>query len=199
MPRDYKQPARRKRRSSRRSARRWPWLFSGLAAGFLAGFVVYAVSTGGAAKKAAPAEQKTAAAPAPKAAPPKAEQRKENKDSKDDAGEKSRFDFYTLLPEMEVKISNDASTAARGTAKKGTEGPYLLQVGSFRSHAEADGLKARLALIGVEASIQPVIISADNTWYRVRVGPYKNLQDLQQARTSLQRNNIPFMLLQLGA
>ncbi|MCC6208968.1 MAG: SPOR domain-containing protein, partial [Gammaproteobacteria bacterium] len=63
---------------------------------------------------------------------------------------------------------------------------------------EADNLKARLALLGVQASIQTVIISDDNTWYRVRVGPYKNLKDLEQARTALQRNDVEYMLLGLG-
>lgn len=195
MPRDYKHPSKRKRRSSRgKSARRWPWLFGGLAAGFLAGYAVYFTSTHGEGKTATGAQKPAAAA---KAAPaPAATRAAEDKDGK----EKSRFDFYKLLPEMEVKITNEALDAARGGPRKAEhDGLYILQVGSFRSLAEADKHKAQLALIGVESSIQTVIISNDTTWYRVQVGPYKNLKDLQQARTALQRNHIDFMLLQLGA
>lgn len=198
MPRDYKPASRRRRRSARSKASpRWWWLLGGLIAGFLGGYTVYFIGTRATPDEPAQVAQtaQKPAAPAPKAAPPKAAAAEDK-----DAREKARFDFYTLLPEMEVRISKDALDAARGdnTRRPESSGPYILQIGSFRSHGEADNLKARLALIGVQASIQTVIINDDDTWYRVRVGPYKNLKDLQQARTSLQRNNIEYMLLSLG-
>ncbi|MCC6302047.1 MAG: SPOR domain-containing protein [Gammaproteobacteria bacterium] len=196
MPRDYKPAARRRRRNARSKASpRWWWLLGGLIAGFLGGYTVYFIGTQAAPEEPAQVAQKPAA-PAPKTAPSKPAVTEDK-----DAREKARFDFYTLLPEMEVKISKDALDAARGGNPRKAEsaGPYVLQVGSFRSYGEADNLKARLALIGVQASIQTVIISDDDTWYRVRVGPYKGLKDLEQARTNLQRNNIEYMLLQLGA
>ncbi|MBK9131852.1 MAG: SPOR domain-containing protein [Gammaproteobacteria bacterium] len=195
MPRDYKPAARRRRRSARsKSSPRWSWLLGGLIAGILASYAVYLTATRNVADKAEQAAQKPAA-PAPKTAPPKTAATDDK-----EAREKARFDFYTLLPEMEVKIGKDTLDAARGgnSRKPESNGPYVLQVGSFRSYGEADNLKARLALIGVQASIQTVIISDDNTWYRVRVGPYKNLKDLEQARTALQRNDVEYMLLGLG-
>jgi len=195
MPRDYKPAARRRRRSARsKSSPRWSWLLGGLIAGILASYAVYLTATRNVADKAEQAAQKPAA-PAPKTAPPKTAAMDDK-----EAREKARFDFYTLLPEMEVKIGKDTLDAARGgnSRKPESNGPFVLQVGSFRSYGEADNLKARLALIGVQASIQTVIISDDNTWYRVRVGPYKNLKDLEQARTALQRNDVEYMLLGLG-
>lgn len=195
MPRDYKPAARRRRRSARsKSSPRWSWLLGGLIAGILASYAVYLTATRNVADKAEQAAQKPAA-PAPKTAPPKTAATDDK-----EAREKARFDFYTLLPEMEVKIGKDTLDAARGgnSRKPESNGPFVLQVGSFRSYGEADNLKARLALIGVQASIQTVIISDDNTWYRVRVGPYKNLKDLEQARTALQRNDVEYMLLGLG-
>lgn len=195
MPRDYKPAARRRRRSARsKSSPRWSWLLGGLFAGVLASYAVYLMATRSAADKPEQAAQQSTA-PAPKTTPPKSAAA-EDKDAK----EKARFDFYTLLPEMEVKIGKDTLDAARGgnSRKPESNGPYILQVGSFRSYGEADNLKARLALMGVQASIQTVIISDDNTWYRVRVGPYKNLKDLEQARTALQRNDVEYMLLGLG-
>lgn len=195
MPRDYKPAARRRRRSARsKSSPRWSWLLGGLIAGILASYAVYLTATRNVADKAEQAAQKPAA-PAPKTAPPKTAATDDK-----EAREKARFDFYTLLPEMEVKIGKDTLDAARGgnSRKPESNGPFVLQVGSFRSYGEADNLKARLALFGVQASIQTVIISDDNTWYRVRVGPYKNLKDLEQARTALQRNDVEYMLLGLG-
>lgn len=195
MPRDYKPAARRRRRSARsKSSPRWSWLLGGLIAGIIASYAVYLTATRTAADKPGQAAQKPAA-PAPKSVPPKTPAAEDK-----DAREKARFDFYTLLPEMEVKIGKESLDAARGgnSRKPESNGPFVLQVGSFRSYSEADNLKARLALIGVQASIQTVIISDDNTWYRVRVGPYKNLKDLEQARTALQRNDVEYMLLGLG-
>lgn len=201
MPRDYKHTTKKRRASRAGPQRRWPWLAGGLAGGLLIGYGVYFFTTHGlpgnvrTAHQSVPAPTAAVAPTAAAATPAKTAARPaDDKDGKD----KSRFDFYTLLPEMEVKITDDTFATARGGARKPAQaGPYILQVGSFRSHAEADSLKARLALVGVEASIQAVIISADETWYRVRVGPYKNIKDLQQARTNLQRNNIDFMLLRL--
>jgi cell division protein FtsN len=191
MPRDYKHPARKRRASRARAPKRWPWLFGGLALGFLGGYAVYFTTTRAPARPAQELAQKPAASASKPAVPVKPADGK-------DAQEKARFDFYKMLPEMEVKVPNDAPAAARADARKpDQDGPYILQVGSFSSYGEADNLKARLAFIGVEASIQTVIINNETTWYRVRVGPYKHLRDLQQARATLQRNNIDFMLLAL--
>jgi cell division protein FtsN len=68
-------------------------------------------------------------------------------------------------------------------------GPYILQAGSFRRAEEADTLKANLALLGVEADIQKVTVD-NNTWHRVRIGPYANLDELNRMREKLARNRI---------
>lgn len=192
MPRDYKHPSRKQRVSRTRAPRRWPWLFGGLAIGFLAGYAAYFVSTHGGPEKAAQVAQRPAA-PAPKTAT------KAKPEADKNSGE-NRFKFYDMLPEMEVKIPKEAldAPARDGAQKPERDGLYILQVGSFRSMAEADRLKAQLAFMGVESSIQSVIISNDSTWYRVQVGP-KQLRELQQARAALERNNVGFMLLKLGA
>ena len=59
--------------------------------------------------------------------------------------------------------------AARPTAPEGVA--YRLQVGSFRDVADAERIKAELALQGVRAEIQPIDISGVVT-YRVRTGVY---------------------------
>ncbi|MCC6208136.1 MAG: hypothetical protein IT488_08285, partial [Gammaproteobacteria bacterium] len=141
MPRDYKPSARKRRRNSRsKSSPRWSWLLGGLIAGILASYAVYLMATRTAGEKPDQVAHKTTA-PAPKATPAKSAAANDL-DAKEK--EKARFDFYTLLPEMEVKISKDTLEAARGgnSRKTGSGGPYILQIGSFRSYGEADNLKA---------------------------------------------------------
>ncbi|HET6905727.1 MAG TPA: SPOR domain-containing protein [Rhodanobacteraceae bacterium] len=113
---------------------------------------------------------------------------------------KPTFDFYSVLPEKEVVIpdaqlsaqakaeqqkaaaANNAGTATAGNAAAGSG--YLLQVGSFPSSADADSMKAKLALQGFTANVQPVNINGQ-TWHRVRLGPFASATDLEAAKQRL--------------
>lgn len=66
---------------------------------------------------------------------------------------------------------------------------YLLQAGAFRSASEADSMKARLALIGFEARVLDAQVNGQ-TLYRVRVGPYAQLDSMNRARARLAENGI---------
>jgi cell division protein FtsN len=113
-----------------------------------------------------------------------------------------RFDFYTLLPELEVVVPEHqtkprATTGGASPAQTATAsatGAYILQAGSFQRADEADSLKANLALLGVQANIETVTVD-DNTWHRVRIGPYADLAKLNQVREQLARNQIDTVLL----
>jgi cell division protein FtsN len=67
--------------------------------------------------------------------------------------------------------------------------PIYLQAGSFQNMAEADNQKARLALMGVEARIQQVMLQ-DKVWYRVRLGPYPRMEEVSILRGELARQGI---------
>ncbi|SEM85029.1 SPOR domain-containing protein [Nitrosomonas marina] len=67
---------------------------------------------------------------------------------------------------------------------------YYLQVGSFRSNADADNLKARLAMLGVFASVQSADLSEKGIWYRVRVGPFTQKSRVDQMHHTLRENGI---------
>lgn len=119
-----------------------------------------------------------------------------------------KFDFYTILPEMEVSVpewEGDASKSDQVTDSQTSQDRpaleddqrYILQVGSFRQPDEADRVKAQLALIGIEAQIQRVVIDGGDVWHRVRVGPYRSTTKLHQTRQRLIKNDIDFMLLKL--
>jgi cell division protein FtsN len=199
MARDYKRSGKRKRRSSPGQQNGWLWLSGGLVAGAIIGYLGYLIQAQGGLSPAPQQARTVAAAPA---APPPKPAAKPAPPPAEAAPAKNRFEFYTLLPEMEMQVGEEHFGDAPGAAsppKKSDEGPYILQVGSFRHAEEADSLKARLALLGIEATIQTVVIRDSDVWYRVRVGPYDSLRALGQVRSRLQRNDIDFMVLRLGA
>jgi len=111
---------------------------------------------------------------------------------------KSQYDFYTLLPEMEVVIpERDDLAGANQHARADKKEVYVLQAGSFRRLDEADTLKANLALLGIQATIQSVAINGEDTWYRVRIGPYSDFSQLRQARSRLRKNDIDYIVLKI--
>jgi cell division protein FtsN len=71
---------------------------------------------------------------------------------------------------------------------------YLLQAGAYRERDDADGMKGRLALLGIEARISTV--DRDGTpLYRVRSGPYKQLDDANSARRRMAEGGIETSLV----
>lgn len=74
-------------------------------------------------------------------------------------------------------------------------GRYLLQVGSFRDEREAEGLKTHLASLGIPARIESTMLNQNGRWYRVQVGPFTDLDKLNQIRAQLAANSLAFILL----
>lgn len=189
MPRDYKHRATRKRKKTGPAP--WVWLVTGLAIGLFAALLVFLQMQ----------PQPAATRPAEPVALPRAEDARDvrKKDSKPiPPPPRPRFDFYNLLPEMEVVIPEQEITGVKKEGIKQVEKPgtYLLQAGSFRSFDQADQLKARLAMLGLETRVDSV--TTDNgEWHRVRVGPYKKLEDLNASRSQLKRNGIDAILIRL--
>ena len=58
-------------------------------------------------------------------------------------------------------------------------------------------MKAQLALIGVEASVEPIEIPEKGTWYRVRVGPYSKVEEINRVRQTLAQNGIDVTLVRI--
>lgn len=97
-----------------------------------------------------------------------------------------KFDFYTILPKTESTVTEEEVAQSDMTTKKEN---YFLQVGSFQSEADADNLKANLALQGFEAIVQTATIPEQGTWHRVRVGPLKNIEAINKIRAELLAND----------
>ncbi len=70
-----------------------------------------------------------------------------------------------------------------------------MQAGSFKSYADADKRKAKMALLGVESEIEKVTIDSATTWYRVRVGPEKDLNKVNGILKTLRDNGIESLLM----
>ena len=109
------------------------------------------------------------------------------------------FDFYKILPNMEVNVSEYETGDETPIVETDTDLPtaYILQVGSFKKFEAADEVKAKLALLGVNADIQRVVINGQDVYHRVRVGPYKNNTNLEEVQQRLISNNLDFKVLKL--
>ncbi len=199
MARDYK----RGRRSTRGGRPGWVIFLSGFGVGLIAAFGVYMAGgyrPGGGADctPAATAHHETARGQTPRPQP----------------APESRFDFYTLLPNMEVEVPPEEPPAhaphetpresgrpaprkAEVSETKRASGRYLLQAGSFRRYSEADAVKARLALMGLQASIQKVKVG-DSVYHRVRVGPFSSFAQAERAQRRLRQASVDSLLMKLG-
>lgn len=111
----------------------------------------------------------------------------------------NRFDFYHMLPNFEVIIPEEEPDVAQDMEPKAVElpGTYVLQAGSFTEYADADRRRAQLALQGVESRIQRVTID-DKTYHRVRIGPTRDLDELNSLRSRLRAAKIDVLRIRLG-
>lgn len=114
--------------------------------------------------------------------------------------DKPRYDFFTVLPEMEVIVPEEELTVRSqpenpAEAVNNGASQYLLQVGSFQSDSDADQMKARLALLGIVAQVQSVTVN-DATWHRVRVGPVSGARAAEDLRRQLTDNGIDSLVMQ---
>jgi len=241
----------------------WVWLLVGLIIGAVVGVVMYFKYTqpdnNGLPRPNPSAQAVKSANPgvAPEGAAPKA------LDTTAAAPQKTKFDFYTLLPEKEVVIpdeelsarvkaeaaaqaaskaqgqlppgtSPDSTTAvgnaptstipnpatqvvpgstasnasttttaippdmnpANPTAATTTQKRYLLQAGAFRNGAEADNLKARIALLGLVGRVE-IVQTPNGDMHRVRLGPYATASELEQAKQKLGSGGLPAVAIRV--
>lgn len=109
---------------------------------------------------------------------------------------KPRFDFYKILPGQEEPATEKQFREATRSKPSEREAFYL-QAGAFQNAPDADTLKARLALLGVEATIQTTTLPDKGVWHRVRAGPYTSIEELNQARETLKQNGVETTLIRV--
>jgi cell division protein FtsN len=115
--------------------------------------------------------------------------------------EKPKFDFYKILPGQEEQVTEKELRERARTAARSQQGTpkdvYFIQAGSFQNPADADNQKARLAILGFESSVEPANLPDKGTWYRVRLGPYSKVEDLNKVRQALAQNGIDASLVKI--
>ena len=111
---------------------------------------------------------------------------------------KPRYDFFTVLPEMEVVVPEqelrNRAEPSTDTISSNTDDIYILQAGSFRNATDAEQLKAQLALLGSMANVQTVNVDGQ-TWHRVRIGPVKGARKADEIRRMLADNQIDTLVM----
>jgi cell division protein FtsN len=194
MPRDYKHRATRRRKRSPASP--WFGLLAGLLIGLFIAFLVYIkmLAPPGATQQASRPVEVPESAP-----PPTAAELGKPAQASLPPPPKPRFDFYTILPEMEIVVPEQEITGKpeQGIRQVELPGTYFLQVGSFSSANQADRFKAELALLGLQTSIQKVTINNQDTYHRVRVGPYRDLDELNKVRRLLKKQGVEGALIRV--
>ena len=107
---------------------------------------------------------------------------------------KPRFDFYKILPGTEEAVTDKEF---KRTSPAVTKEVYFLQVAAFQNPSDADNLKARLALAGIETQIQTATLPDGQVWHRVRVGPFSNQDELSKSRAALKENKLEANLIKV--
>lgn len=171
----------------------------GLFVGFLLGLVTAAAIAVYLLKTPLPFLDRTK--PTERPAPPGQNLKDAPKAAKAEDG-KPRFDFYRILPGQEEPVTSEQLKQAAAREKAGrteSEGKdlYFLQAGAFQSPADADNLKARLALLGLESSVEPTTLPDKGVWYRVRLGPYGRIDEINKVRSQLAQNGVDASLVKV--
>ena len=106
----------------------------------------------------------------------------------------NKFDFYTILPDADSKISEQQ-------VKKNTpikQESYFIQVGAFSRGDDANNLKTRLALVGFEAFVQTAEIPNKGTMHRVRMGPLNDPAKISKLSRELESNGFQPSLIKVN-
>ena len=183
--RDYKKPA---RRGARLGGNRWRDVAIGLGIGLAIALTIYVRDH---RPEAAPVEQR----PEPRSTVPKAQARKANEPEEPAA----QYDFYDMLPKFEVVVPEKERDVRRDLPSARVERPgvYVLQAGSYRNQNDADRVRSQLGKQGITATVQRVAVDAD-VWHRVRVGPLRDLDQLNRMRDALRAADIDALVIRVG-
>lgn len=185
IARDYKRP----RRQSFDLAERWREFAVGLAVGLAIAVVVFLYQ-----------RQMMRDAMADKPHPePRASSRAGAKSDAPADTTAADYDFYEMLPKFEVVVPEKDRDVKRDQPNSPIERPgvYVLQAGSYRNLADAERVRAQLALQNVQATVQRVAVDND-VWHRVRIGPLTDLAEVNRLRTRLQAAELTALVIRVG-
>jgi hypothetical protein len=197
MSRDYKPSPERNK-----TARKGNPFFNGLMVGVLLGVgaslaVVMYIKGGDSPFSELSNNKKSLAAQIAEDAKKAAETAQSHQNTDDNREDTTKFDFYTILPGSESKISTDDVGQKNQQPEPLVQPSYYLQAGAFQTEAEADNMKAKLALLGFEALVQTATIPDKGILHRVRVGPLSNLDEINKTKNDLAANGFKTDLIKV--
>ena len=109
----------------------------------------------------------------------------------------TNYSFYDMLPKYEVVVpEKEHGRRVDAAARVEQPGTYFLQVGSYHSETEAERVRAQLARQDISASVQRVQLDAD-VWFRTRIGPLKDLDQLNRLRQRLQAADMDSLVVRV--
>jgi cell division protein FtsN len=184
--RDFKAPMNRRNGA----ASRWRDMGIGLGVGLLVAVLVYVKD-----HRAAPAE----AGPTKKSATHDGDAGGKPKADAADDPPPAHYDFYDklLTDEVVVHEKGQAVRPVQPTARIDQPGVYVLQAGSYRQAEDAERARAKLAKLGIAATVQRVSVD-DDVRHRIRIGPIDNLDQLNRVRDQLHRADIDPIVTRVG-
>ena len=106
--------------------------------------------------------------------------------------DEQRFDFYKILPGQLEAVPVDKTNGTDQAGARPSDVPVksYLQAGAFNNESDADNMKAKLALMGVESSIQSTQLPGKGLVHRVRIGPFERAADVEALRQRLKQDGI---------
>jgi cell division protein FtsN len=111
--------------------------------------------------------------------------------------DKAKLTAQEMLTKGGIAATVTDKAATEKVSTPAAKEAFFLQTGSFQNAPDADNLKARLALLGLEAAIQTRTLPEKGVWHRVRVGPYADVEELNRVREVLKQNNIETALVKV--
>lgn len=138
-------------------------------------------------QRALPVEEEVAQAepPAPEIAPA------------DEPDPADQLVFYDMLPSYEVHVPEPERAQSTEAPPITKPGLYVIQATSSRNRTNAELERDRLIKLGIDATVQKVIID-EAEWHRVVIGPSRDLAYVNSMREKLRRAQATFRTYALG-
>lgn len=174
----------------------WMYMLAGLAIGLTVAYAIYVNSNK--APPAQPTAEAVSAAPS-KPAASKPEPAIVAAEEPVAEGEVT-FDFYEMLPNLDVGLGEEQPVAGTAPATQATatppavskQGIYVIQAGSFSGLADANKRKAELGLLGIRSEIKTGDANG-RTVYRVYTAPLTTPDDVNRTSSLLAGAGIEIM------
>ncbi|MCX7087183.1 MAG: SPOR domain-containing protein [Methylococcales bacterium] len=191
MAKDYKDRGRapKKRRASKNTEKPGRWILIGSLIVVFVAFLVYL--------KSKTTTETAVLVKSTETTPAKVDVAAVKKEEKV-APEEPKFDYYTILPNAEIVVPDHEikSRVREELVGKVKLTQYTVQAGAFRDFKDADHLKTKLLDMGIASTIEKAKVG-NVVWSRVKLGPYAQLNSVEQVKARLRKSGIDAMITEV--